>query len=62
MSVHSITKIWIHFILGTKNRNKSLANKEFRKRISKHLSVNSEKSKNLYESKLCKFRSYSFSN
>jgi REP element-mobilizing transposase RayT len=42
MSVRSFTKIWIHFIWGTKNRNKSLTNREFRKRISKHLSTNSE--------------------
>ena len=42
MSVRSFTKIWIHFIWGTKNRNKSLTNREFRKRISKHLSTNLE--------------------
>ena len=42
MSVRSFTKVWIHFIWGTKNRDKSLTNREFRKRISKHLSVNSE--------------------
>ena len=42
MSVRSFTKVWIHFIWGTKNRSKSLTNREFRKRISKHLSLNSE--------------------
>ena len=42
MSVRSFTKIWIHFIWGTKKRYKSLGNREFRKRISKHLSMNSE--------------------
>jgi putative transposase len=42
MSVRSFTKVWIHFIWGTKNREKSLPDKEFRKRISKHFSVNSE--------------------
>ena len=47
MSVRSFTKIWIHFIWATKNRDKSLTNREFRKRISKHLSVNSE-SKGIY--------------
>ena len=47
MSVRSFTKIWIHFIWETKNHDKSLPDKEFRKRISKHLSVNSE-SKGIY--------------
>ena len=47
MSVRSFTKVWIHFIWGTKNREKSLPDKEFRKIISKHLSVNSE-SKGIY--------------
>jgi len=42
MSVRSFTKVWIHFIWGTKNRSKSLTKREFRKRISKHLSLNSE--------------------
>ena len=47
MSVRSFTKIWIHFIWGTKNHDKSLPDREFRKRISKHLSVNAE-SKGIY--------------
>jgi len=42
MSVRSFTKNWIHFIWGTKKRYESLGNREFRKRISKHLSMNSE--------------------
>jgi len=42
MSVRSFTKIWLHIIWGTKNRNKSLVDREFRKRISKHLLENSK--------------------
>ena len=42
MSVRSFTKVWIHFIWGTKNRGKSLPKREFRKRISKHLYESSE--------------------
>ncbi len=42
MSVRSFKIVWIHFIWGTKNRSKSLTNREFRKRISKHLYKNSE--------------------
>ncbi|MCH9028786.1 MAG: transposase, partial [Bacteroidetes bacterium] len=42
MSVRSFKIVWIHFIWGTKNRSKSLTNRESRKRISKHLYKNSE--------------------
>ena len=47
MSVRSFTKIWLNIIWGTKNRKKSLVDKEFRKRISKHLLENS-KQKGIY--------------
>ena len=47
MSVRSFTKIWLHIIWSTKNRNKSLVDREFRKRISKHLLENS-KEKGIY--------------
>ncbi len=46
MSVRSFTKIWIHLIWGTKNREKSLSDREFRNRISRHLAKNS-KDKNI---------------
>ena len=42
MSVRSFTKIWLHIIWSTKNRDKYLVDREFRKRISKHLYKNSE--------------------
>lgn len=41
MSVRSYTKIWIHYVWGTKDRDKLLSDKEFRKKVSKHLSKNS---------------------
>jgi len=41
MSVRSYTKIWIHLIWGTKNREKSLYDREFRKKASQHLAENS---------------------
>lgn len=47
MSVRSYTKIWIHYIWGTKNRDKILADKKFRKKTSNHLSKNS-KDKGIY--------------
>ena len=47
MSVRSFTKIWLNIIWGTKNCKKSLVDKEFRKRISKHLLENS-KQKGIY--------------
>ncbi len=47
MSVRSLTKILLHLIWGTKNHEKILTDREFRKRVSDHLSENS-KSKNIY--------------
>ena len=47
MSVRSFTKIWIHLIWGTKNREKSLPDREFRKKVSQHLTQNSA-DKNIY--------------
>ena len=47
MSTHSYTKMWVHLIWGTKNHNKSLIDREFRKEVSKHLAKNS-KEKNIY--------------
>jgi len=43
MSVRSYTKIWIHYVWGTKDRDKLLLDREFRKKVSKHLSKNSIK-------------------
>ncbi len=37
MSTRSYTKIWIHFIWSTHNREQSLIDKEFRKELSSHL-------------------------
>ncbi len=37
MSTRSFTKIWIHFIWSTHNREQSLIDKEFRKELSSHL-------------------------
>ncbi len=37
MSVRSFTKIWLHLIWATHNREKSLINKEFRKELSFHI-------------------------
>ncbi len=42
MSVRSFTKMWLHLIWRTKNRDKSLVDREFRKSISKHLYKNSD--------------------
>ena len=47
MSIRSFTKIWLHLIWGTKNREKILSNREFRKRISNHLLTYS-KEKGIY--------------
>ena len=47
MSVRSFSKLWIHLICGTKNREKTLSNREFRKRISNHLLAYS-KEKGIY--------------
>lgn len=47
MSVRSFTKIRIHLIWGTKGHEKSLPDREFRKKISQHLVVNSA-SKNIF--------------
>lgn len=37
MSVRSYTKVWLHLIWGTQNREKSLAKKELRKKLSEYL-------------------------
>ncbi len=37
MSVRSYTKIWLHLIWGTHNRNKLLLEKSLRKELSTHL-------------------------
>lgn len=47
MSVRSFSKLWLHLIWGTKNREKSLSDREFRKRISNHLLTYS-KEKGIY--------------
>ncbi|MDA3861963.1 MAG: IS200/IS605 family transposase [Melioribacteraceae bacterium] len=47
MSVRSFTKIWLHIIWGTHNRDKILINKELRKEISVHLKENT-KEKGIY--------------
>ncbi len=47
MSTRSYTKIWVHYIWGTKNHSKVLTDKEFRKKISLHLMENS-KEKGIY--------------
>ncbi|MBL1214089.1 MAG: IS200/IS605 family transposase [Ignavibacteriae bacterium] len=47
MSVRSYTKIWLHLIWGTKNREKILLDKSFRKEISKHITENAQK-KNIF--------------
>ena len=47
MSVRSFTKLWLHLIWGTKDRIKSLSDREFRKRISNQLSTYS-KEKGIY--------------
>ena len=47
MSVRSYTKIWLHLIWGTHNREKSLNNKELRKKLSKYL-INYTKEKNIF--------------
>ena len=47
MSVRSFTKLLLHLIWGTKNREKTLSNREFRKRISNHLLAYS-KEKGIY--------------
>lgn len=36
MSVRSFTKIWVHIIWGTQNREKSLIDKDLRKRLSEY--------------------------
>lgn len=36
MSVRSFTKIWLHIIWGTQNREKSLIDKDLRKRLSEY--------------------------
>lgn len=36
MSVRSYTKVWLHIIWGTQNRDKSLAKKELRKKLSEY--------------------------
>ncbi len=43
MSVRSYTRIWIHLIWGTKNHEKLLPDRDFRKKVSRHLALNSEK-------------------
>jgi len=47
MSVRSFTKLWLHLIWGTKNREKNLSDREFRKKISNHLLTYS-KEKGIY--------------
>ncbi len=47
MSTRSYTKIWVHYIWGTKYHSKVLTDKEFRKKISLHLMENS-KEKGIY--------------
>jgi len=47
MSVRSFTKLWIHLIWGTKDRVKSLSDRELRKRISNHL-IKYSKEKGIY--------------
>ena len=37
MSTRSFTKLWLHLIWGTKNREKILSDRDFRKKISNHL-------------------------
>ncbi len=40
MSTRSYSKIWLHLIWGTKNRAKLLADRNFRKKVSEHLTTN----------------------
>jgi len=47
MSVRSYTKVWLHIIWGTHNREKSLTNKDFRKQLSEYLYKYSNE-KNIY--------------
>ncbi|MBZ0183609.1 MAG: transposase [Melioribacteraceae bacterium] len=47
MSVRSYTKIWLHLIWGTHNREKLLINKELRKKLSEFL-FNYAKEKNIF--------------
>lgn len=47
MSLRSYTKVWLHVIWGTHNREKSLTNKELRKNLSAYFYKYS-KEKNIY--------------
>ena len=47
MSVRSFTKIWLHLIWGTHNREKLLLTKDLRKNISNHITEYS-KENNIY--------------
>lgn len=51
MSVRSYSKVWLHVIWSTQNREKSLTGKELRKKLSNYLYRYSEE-KSIYMKKL----------